>query len=155
MRRRAFALLEVIISLAILVVALAALGELLRNGLRSATAARDLSRATMLAETKLAQITSGLVAPDPVSNAAFENEPGWLYSIDVTEGGTPQLLAIRVNVMRDVPEKQQTVSCSLVRWVINPSAETTAMDSLQDSSSSSSSSSSTGSSTGSGAGGAP
>ena len=154
MRRRAFALLEVIISLAILVVALAALGELLRNGLRSATAARDLSRATMLAETKLANHKRP-VAPDPVSNAAFENEPGWLYSIEVTEGGTPQLLAIRVNVMRDVPVKQQTISCSLVRWVINPSAETTAMDSLQDSSSSSSSSSSTGSSTGSGAGGAP
>jgi prepilin-type N-terminal cleavage/methylation domain-containing protein len=144
MRRKAFSLLEVIISLAILVVALAALGELMRNGLRSATQARDLSRATMLAETKLAQITSGLVAPDPVSGAAFENEPGWIYSIEILEAGTPELLAVQVSVQRDAALQQQMVSCSLVRWVSNPTAQTTAMDSLQDSSSSSSSTSGSG-----------
>jgi type II secretion system protein I len=152
MRRKAFSLLEVIISLAILVVALTALGELMRMGLRSATQARELSRATMLAETKLAQITSGVVPPDPVSGAAFEDEPGWLYSIEILEAGTPELLAVQVSVQRDVPAEQQMVSCSLVRWVSNPSAQTTAMDSLQDSSSSSSSS---GSSSGSGTGGTP
>ena len=69
MRRSAFTLFEVILALAILVGTMAVLGELVRGGLISAQRARDLSRATLICEGKVAQIVAGIQAPDPVASA--------------------------------------------------------------------------------------
>ena len=76
MRRRAFTLLEVILALSILVVSMAVLGELVRSGLISAQRARDLSRATLLCEGKLAEVTAmaGTTEPQAISSAPFETE---------------------------------------------------------------------------------
>jgi len=144
--RRAFTLLEVILALSILVVAMAVLGELLRGGLSSARRARDLSRATLLCEGKLAEVTAmaSMVAPQPVASAVFETEYGgdWLYSIEVEETASIEVLAVRVTVMRDQPNERNPVSCSLVRYV--RATYDDAATSSSDSTSSSSSSSSTG-----------
>ena len=67
--RRGLSLLEVMISIAILGGAMAAVGQLVRIGARSAAEARDQSKAQMLCENKLAQITSGLAAGDLVVRA--------------------------------------------------------------------------------------
>lgn len=117
MRRSAFTLLEVILSLAILVGAIAVLGELVRAGLRSAERARDLSRATMICETVLAQVTAGLLPPDPVSATPFDANGTWQYTIDVEQTSSQELVAVRVTVARNVVSELQPVTCSLVRWV--------------------------------------
>jgi type II secretion system protein I len=141
MRRGAFTLFEVIIALAILVGAMAVLGELLRGGLFSAQRARDLSRATMICEGKMAQIVAGLHAPENVMGAPVDDElsDGWIYSVEVTDTTSPYLLSVRVTVQRDVPEIKKPVSATLVRWVKSPDVLTTTSDSSSTTSSSSSS----------------
>src|SRR5688500_7038792 len=112
MRRRAFTLFEVIIALAILVGAMTVLGELLRGGLISAERARDLSRATMICEGKMAQIVAGIQAPEAVARAQVEDDLSgeWIYSVEVSDTTSPYLLAVRVTVQRDVPEIKKPVS---------------------------------------------
>ena len=88
-KRSGFTLLEVILALAILAGAMAVLGEVNRLALRNAAAARDLARAQLLAESKLAEIQAGITSTASVDNMPFDaatenldsSEPGWKYSI--------------------------------------------------------------------------
>ena len=66
-RRGGFSLLEVILALAILVAALAVLGELVRSGVRNAQMARDLSRAQVLCESKLGEVFAGAIPAEKTS----------------------------------------------------------------------------------------
>ena len=70
--RRGFTLLEVILALTILAGAMAVLGEISRLAMQNATGARDLARAQLLAESKLAEIQAGITSPDAVENTAFD-----------------------------------------------------------------------------------
>jgi type II secretion system protein I len=153
MRRSAFTLLEVILALAILTGSLAVLGELVRRGLDSAERARDLSRATLIAEAKIAEIvalaTAGGLMPQAVSSAVVEPElePSgtWLYSVEIGDTGSPEVAAVRVIVERDQPAAKRPVSCAITRWVRaslttpSTSSDTTSASSSSGSNSSSSS----------------
>ena len=126
MRRSAFTLFEVIIALAILLGAMTVLGELVRGGLISARRTRDLSRATLICEAKVAQVVAGIQAPDPISGIAVEDDYSgeWVYSIEVSQTTSPELLAVRVTVERTPSADRSPVACSLVRWIKLPSAAT-------------------------------
>ena len=139
MRRSAFTLFEVIIALAILVGAMAVIGELVRGGLISARRARDLSRATLMAEAKVAQLVAGIQAPDPVTGMAVEDDYSgqWIYSIEVSTTSSPELLALRVTVQRKLPAERNPVSCSLVRWITLPTATSSTSSSTTSSTSAS------------------
>ena len=121
-------MLEVILALAILAGALAVLGEMSRLALRHAAAARDLARAQLLAESKLAEIAAGITSPEAVDDTAFDPttetldaaEPAWLYSISSQATDEVGLISIRVTVTRDLPAGQHPVKFSLVRWVPDP-----------------------------------
>jgi len=121
-------LLEVILALAILAGALAILGEVSRLALQNASAARDLARAQLLAESKLAEILAGITSPDPVENTPFDSsgnsldpsEPAWLYSISSESTDEEGLISVRVTVTRDIPAGQHPVKFSLVRWLPDP-----------------------------------
>ncbi|MEX2142845.1 MAG: hypothetical protein WD894_26550 [Pirellulales bacterium] len=142
MRRSAFTLFEVILALAILVGAMTVLGELVRGGLISARRAHDLSRATLIAEAKVAQLVAGIQAPDPVAGIAVEDDytGEWVYSIEVSQTTSPELLAVRVTVERNSLTETNRVACSLVRWIKSPDAATSTSNSSSSSSSTTSSS---------------
>ena len=146
--RRGFTLLEVILSLAILTSAIAVLGELARIGLNNADYTHKLTKAQLLCEGKVAEITSGITLPDPVTGVSFESEmsdetssmidpdeAAWLYSIEsdlIDENG---LLQITVTVYQDLPAQKRPVTCSLVRWMVDSSLTGTEEDASDDSSS--------------------
>ena len=71
-KKKAFSILEVILALAILTGAMAVLGELGRLGFRNAKSAQDLTKAQMLCESKMAEYTSGITAPQAVSATPFD-----------------------------------------------------------------------------------
>ncbi len=127
-RRDGFTLLEVILALTILAGSLAVLGEVARLAMRNASAARDLARAQMLAESKLAEIQAGITTPDAVDNTPFDtaNEsldpsvPRWLFSINPEATDETGLLRVRVTVTRDLPAAQHPLKFSLVRWLPDP-----------------------------------
>ena len=128
--RNGFTLLEVILALAILAGALAVLGEVSRLALRNAASARDLARAQLPAESKLAEIAAGITTSQAVENAAFDTssesldpaEPAWLYSISTQPIENPEegLISVRLTVTRDLPAGQHPVKFSLVRWLPDP-----------------------------------
>jgi general secretion pathway protein I len=127
-RCRGFTLLEVILALAIMAGAFAVLGELLRLGMQSARAARDTARAQLLCESKLNEIACGALAPDPVAETAFSDQPAWLYSIDVQSLDEPGMIAVRVVVRQDLPPEGHPVEVSVVRWMVDPNSSTTSTD---------------------------
>ena len=123
-----FSLLEVILALAILAGAIAVLGELSRLGMDSARIARDGTYAQLLCESKLAEITAGLARCEPEQEIPFgtvadRGEPDWLYSIDVTPVDEQGLVEVRVTVTQDLPLEKRPVEFSLVRWMVDPSVE--------------------------------
>jgi prepilin-type N-terminal cleavage/methylation domain-containing protein len=150
MNKAGFSLLEVILALAILAGAIAVLGEASRQGLRNAQFARDMAKAQLLCESKLAEIVAGITAAEPVDKAMFDltmtdsldpSEPAWLYSIETDPTEEVGLISVRVTVKRDLPPEQHPVQFSLVRWMPDPNA-TAAGESEQDSQSQSMSGSS-------------
>ena len=158
-KRSGFTLLEVILALAILGGAIAVLGEASRLALRSAAAARDLARAQMLAENKMAEIEAGITAPDSVDNEAFDTEsesleqgtPRWLFSISSESTDETGIISVRVTVTRDIPAAQRPVKFSLVHFLPDPNFTYTPPPSVTSSSTGSTSGgSSSGSSSGSG-----
>jgi general secretion pathway protein I len=126
---KGFSLLEVILALAILTGAIAILGELARIGLRHAAAARDLTRAQLLCESKLAEITSGIVYPTAVQSAPFDDEYmltdniRWLYTIEQQTVDQDGLIAVRVTVTQDLPPERRPLSFSLTQWIPDPNLE--------------------------------
>ena len=132
-RRSAFSLLEVILALTLLAGAVVVLGEVGRLALRNAAMARDLARAQLLCESKLAEVVSGIApasaidkAPfDPTTEAAAVDDPNWVYSIatDSQSPGIQGLISVRVTVTKDIPAAQRPVEFSLVRWMPDPNAQ--------------------------------
>jgi general secretion pathway protein I len=115
--RRGFSLLEVLLAAGVLMGAIVVLGELVRVGMRNAAAARDQALAERLCQTKLAQIVAGIEPVAPTSQAAFEEQPGWLWTVETTPLEQPSLVSVRVTVRQDLPENKRPISFSLVRWL--------------------------------------
>jgi prepilin-type N-terminal cleavage/methylation domain-containing protein len=148
-----FSLLEVILALAVLGGAVVVLGEVNRLSLKNAAAARDLSQAQILCESKLTEIVTGITSPttavdkasfDSTTEALAADDPHWVYSIDSQTPNEPGLIAVRVTVTKNLPAAQNPVSFSLVRWMADPN--------YTDPSSSSGTSNSSGSNTNSSGG---
>ena len=107
---------------------MAVLGEIARVALRNAEASRDLARAQILAESKMAEVESGITPTQAVEDATFDAtdnaldpaDPGWHYSISTDSTDETGLLAVRVTVTRNLPEVQHPVKYSLVRWLPDP-----------------------------------
>jgi len=143
-RRRAFSLLEVILALAIFTGAIAVLGELARQGVENARHVRDLSQAQLLCESVMAELNANLISPQSSYGVAMETDDPdhmWLYDIDVQTVDEDGLLSVNVTVRQDTSTDSRPVGCSLVRWMIDPTAAALSSNSTSDSSSSSSSSS--------------
>ena len=121
--RGGLSLLEVLLALAILGGAVAAVGELMRVGARSAEQARDLTTAQILSETVMAEITAGLLPAQAVSEAPVDDPQyysDWSYSIVVEQVDQDGLLALWVTVRQNQGSVARPVSYTLVRWMIDP-----------------------------------
>jgi prepilin-type N-terminal cleavage/methylation domain-containing protein len=118
--RSAFTLLEVILALAILVGALAVLGELADQGLTNARSAATLAEAQLLCESKMAEVAAGIVPASTVSGATLETDPAWSYSIIAEPTLDEGLIAVRVTVYETLPAEKRPTEYALVRWMIDP-----------------------------------
>ncbi|OHB69841.1 MAG: hypothetical protein A2V70_09615 [Planctomycetes bacterium RBG_13_63_9] len=135
-----FSLLEVILSLAILAGAIAVLGEAARTGIRNAMTTRQLTQAQLLCESKLAEITAGIIEPSPVSGARFDrsytgsgttgtagiigdDQDEWQYSINIDQLNEEGLVAVRVTVEQTLPANKRPVKIEITRWIPDPDVE--------------------------------
>jgi type II secretion system protein I len=121
--RTGLSLLEVMLSIAILGGALVVVGELVRIGSRNAEAARDLATAQLLCETKMTEISTGLLPPQVVTSAPVEelgDQDSWYYSIQVDQIDQQSMLSVTVVVEQNPAMYGRPVSYHLTRWMIDP-----------------------------------
>ena len=132
-------LLEVILSLVLLGVSVAVIGETARIAFQNARIARDLIQAELLAESILAKVRLGIIEmiPDvdvPVGSGYTHQtdiiqdthavstgnaaDVRWFYSLEVNPiDDYGYLVEIAVTVRQNVAETRRPVVCRLVRWL--------------------------------------
>jgi general secretion pathway protein I len=82
--RKGLSLLEVLAALAIFFFTAVALTQMVDSASRAAMRARRLTKAQLLAETKMDEITSGALELSNASGTIEEELEGWTYTIAVT-----------------------------------------------------------------------
>jgi general secretion pathway protein I len=121
-------LMEVLISLAIFLMSLAVLGQLIGLASDQAIEIQQRSQASQLCESKLAELTAGILPMTSQQETACEEDPNYQWSVMVQAQGQAQgLYEVTVVVSRPRPDGSQ-LQVSLSRLMIDPSL----MGSTQD-----------------------
>ncbi len=121
--RAGLSLLEVMLAIAILGLSIAAMGELVRLGVRAAGETRELTKAQILCESKMSELAAGIVPLESVEQVPFELDPDWTWSVMVSPVDQEGLLMVQVMVEQVVDSGQQPVTFTLTRWMIDPALE--------------------------------
>lgn len=118
--RRGLTLVEVVVALSIFMISSVTLGQLVATGARAAVLARLQTQAILHCESKIAEVLSGILPMETVSNAAMENNEDWTWSLDIQTGPHPDLLQLIVTVDYVVEGSLANGSFSLSRLVRDP-----------------------------------
>ena len=151
--RPALTLMEVLVSLAIFLLSLAALTRLVSMAGERALEAQYRSQATMYCLSQLAEAEAGSIALGSQGGGPLDDDPDYEWSMDAEQGQVAGLWNVTVTVTHKNPGGSP-VKVSLSKMVLDPSAVGSTQDSVPVNSSASSSSSagtggsSSGSSTG-------
>jgi general secretion pathway protein I len=124
-RRPGLSLLEVLVALAIFLLAIVAIGRLVVLAGEQALDVKLQSQAAQIAESKLAEIAVGAVALESQSEVPVEEDPDWLWSLDV-----PGLWNVTVRVLRMRPEGTLGEYCSLSQMILDPSLRGSTQDTV-------------------------
>lgn len=117
--RSGLTLFEVLISLVIFVGAMAAIGQLVSNGVRGALQARFQTQAALLCETKLAEVVAGIV-PLTSGQGQYTDDTNWSWTLVVTAAPVPGLLRAEVTVKRQGNNSKSAVTFNMARYVRDP-----------------------------------
>ncbi len=118
--RPALTLLEVIVSVAIFLFSLVAIGRLVTLGTEHAVDARQLSLATMLCQSKLAEVMTG--AESLNSSGGFTplaDNPDWQWRMECSESQEAGLWKVQVWVQRQRGDGS-TFEATLTQLVLDP-----------------------------------
>ena len=118
--QRGFSLLEVLLSIAILGGAMVVIGQLVNIGYRSAIEARIRSDANILVDGKMAEVSAGIIELESVSSSLIEENPDWMYSVDVQESTQLGLLMVTVSVEQTPNSTANPISMSVIRYMPDP-----------------------------------
>ncbi|QDU52793.1 type IV pilus modification PilV family protein [Gimesia panareensis] len=118
--RAGLTLLEVLISLAIFLGALTALSQLIGIGSRAAVQAQLRTQAILKCQSKLSEVLAGAQPLESVTQAAFEDEENWKWSLDVQPGAYENMLLLTVNVQYAGAGDTVTTSYQLTRQIRDP-----------------------------------
>ena len=129
-RRPALTLLEVLIALAIFLLAMVVFGEMI---VRNSQLARDVQRqnlATRLCKSKLNEVISGVVPLSSQGDAPFDEEPDYTWSLDAENGSVDGLWNVTVRVTRTQTDAGDPIECSVTQMVLDPSIEGSTQDAI-------------------------
>ena len=122
--RHGLSLIEVILALAILGVALAIIGEILRQGFISASEARWRSEAQLLCDSKMAEVAAGILPLESSSMTSVESNPDWEYEVDVSSADIDGLLRVQVTVQQVAVENNPLIF-RITRFMPDPDYDPT------------------------------
>lgn len=142
--RSGMSLLEVMLALMLLATSIGVMAQLIGIGMRAAADARALTRAEVMAESIMAELTSGSAIPTSVMNAPCPYDVRWSYSVILEQTPYTGMVLVLV-VVQQADTTKMPVQYSLARLLRDPSMPIP--QDPEEVESSSSSSSTTGSST--------
>jgi general secretion pathway protein I len=99
-RRSGITLLEVLVSMAIFLIAFAGITQLMDIASTNALDAMLQSDATRLAQSKLAEVEAGVITPDASSSGTFDLEAGWEWNLESMQSNVPNVSIVTVTVKR-------------------------------------------------------
>ena len=100
-RRSGLTLIEVLLALAILLLSLAAIGQLVDVGGDRGVEAQFHVRGTRLAQAKLAECEAGVIDVTGGGSGSFDDEPNWTWTVDSAPETATNLYRVTVTVSRD------------------------------------------------------
>lgn len=98
--RSGVTLLEVLLALGILLLSLAAIGQLYANGVRGSLRAKLQTEAILRCETKLAEIVAGVEPFQTVNDVPFPDDSAWTWSATLTAAEQYGLYEAEVTVKK-------------------------------------------------------
>lgn len=96
--RPGLSLLEVLLSMAIFLIAVVGLMELVNFCGRQAFSISQVNRANQLLEDRLNAVTAGVVPFTGQSDTPFDEDPDWSWSMESQADNTPNLYRVTITV---------------------------------------------------------
>jgi general secretion pathway protein I len=140
-RRDGLTLLEVLVSLAIFLMALVGIGRLIALGNERALDVQQNNEALQRCQSKIAEVAIGSLALRSDSGG-YDDQQNWSWSLECNPASVPNLWTVRATV-KCQRQNGDTVQVTLSQMILDPSARGSIAQPSTDSSSDSSSSSGT------------
>ena len=101
-RRSGMSLIEVLVSLAIFLLSLAAIGSLVDSGSNKALSARYQNTGTRLAASKMAEVEAGVIAVSTGASGDFsaDGDEGWTWTVDSIASDVSNVYSVTVTVSK-------------------------------------------------------
>ena len=101
-RRSGMSLIEVLVSLAIFLLSLAAIGSLVDSGSNRALSARYQNTGTRLAASKMAEVEAGVIAVSTGGSGDFsaDGDDGWTWTVDSIASDVSNVYSVTVTVSK-------------------------------------------------------
>jgi len=98
-------LLEVLVAMAVFLIALAGIAQLIDFGTDSAVEAARTTTGTRLSQSKMAEVEAGVVSVSESSSGTFDDEPNWQWSVEVGAEVAPNTYPVTVRVWIETGRK--------------------------------------------------
>jgi prepilin-type N-terminal cleavage/methylation domain-containing protein len=121
--RRGLSLLEVIVAIAILGGAMAVIANLVFIGSKAAADIRWTSDAQILCDTKMAELSAGVMPLQSIGFTTVVENPVWVYSVDIGSTTVNGLLSATVTVQEAQSATSNPKQFTLMRWLPDPDYE--------------------------------
>jgi type II secretory pathway pseudopilin PulG len=144
-------LVEVLIALAIFLLAMVVFGEMIVHNAQVALDVQRQNLATRLCRSKLQEVMAGVVPLTSQDGTPFDEEPDYSWSVDAENGAVEGLWIVTVHVTRQQTDGGPAIDCTLMQMILDPAVEGSTQDTVPvvSSTTTSSSGSSTSATTGS------
>jgi general secretion pathway protein I len=116
-RRGGMTLIEVIVAIAVFMIALAGIAQLVEFGSNNAIDAARTATGNRLAQSKMAEVEAGVVAVSESSSGTFDEEPLWQWSVEV---GAPVALNIYPVTVRVWIEQGRPIEVRTSQIIYDP-----------------------------------
>ena len=121
--RRGLSLLEVVMAVAIMGLAMAIIGNLVRLGSRNAGITKWQSQAQILCDAKMAEVSSGVLPLENIARASISERPEWTYTVEVQDSDLTGLLKVSVTVQPSDSSSTEFSPYRLTRLIPDPNYE--------------------------------
>jgi type II secretion system protein I len=124
--RNGLSLLEVMLAIALLGTSMVVIYQLMGIGYRSAMEAQLQSDAANLVDTKMAEVSAGVLPLENAGGVPIEEAPEWNYSVEVESSDQIGLLRVIVSVERN--DEVEMEGITVVRFMPDPDYDPYALE---------------------------